>query len=100
MAKYIFTNKAVYDLIQIWNYTLNKWSEDQSDRYYHILLENCKIIAINPEIGKNYSGVAENLFGFKAGRHLIFYRRINDNEVEIIRILHEQMDIKNRIQDK
>ena len=100
MAKYKFTNKAVYDLTQIWNYTLNKWSEDQADRYYHMLLKNCKEVANNPEIGKYYSGVAENLFGFKAGRHIIFYRRITDNEVEITRILHEQMDIKNRIKDK
>jgi toxin ParE1/3/4 len=100
MAKYKFSNKAVDDLTQIWIYTLRKWSEDQADRYYHMLLENCKVIAINPEIGKNYPSVAEDLFGFKAGRHLIFYRRINDKEIEIIRILHEQVDIKNRIQDK
>jgi len=100
MAKYKFTNKAVYDLTQIWNYTLNKWSEDQADRYYRMLLENCKEVANNPELGKNYSGVTENLFGFKAGRHIIFYRWIEDNEVEITRILHEQMDIENRIKDK
>ncbi len=100
MAKYKFTKKAVYDLTQIWNYTLNKWSEDQADRYYRMLLENCKEVANNPELGKNYSGVTENLFGFKAGRHIIFYRRIEDNEVEITRILHEQMDIENRIKDK
>lgn len=100
MAKYRFTNKAVYDLTQIWNYTLNKWSEDQADRYYHMLLENCKEVANNPELGKNYSGVIEDLFGFKAGRHIIFYRKIEDTEIEITRILHEQMDIENRIKDK
>ena len=76
------------------------WSEYQSDIYYHMLLENCKEVANNPELGKNYSGVTENLFGFKAGRHIIFYRRIDDNEIEITRILHEQMDIENRIKDK
>jgi toxin ParE1/3/4 len=100
MAKYKFTNKAVLDLTQIWNYTLKKWSENQADRYYHMLLENCKEISVNPDLGKNYSGVTQNLFGFKAGRHIIFYRRIEDNEVEITRILHEQMDIKNRIKIK
>jgi len=41
--------------------------------------------------------VTENLFGFKAGRHIIFYRKIGENVVEITRILHEQMDLKNRI---
>jgi toxin ParE1/3/4 len=100
MAKYKFTNKAVHDLTQIWNYTLNKWSEDQADIYYQMLIKNCNEVANNPELGKNYSGVSENLFGFKAGRHIIFYRRIEDSEVEITRILHEQMDIENRIKDK
>lgn len=100
MGKYKYTNKAVYDLTQIWIYTLNKWSEEQADRYYQMLLENCKEVANNPELGKNYSGVTENLFGFKAGRHIIFYRRIDENEVEITRILHEQMEIENRIKDK
>lgn len=97
MAKFIFTKKAVYDLTQIWNYTLKKWSEDQADKYYYMLQENCKEVANNPELGKNYSGVIENLLGFKAGRHIIFYRRMNDTEIEITRILHEQMDIENRI---
>jgi len=42
----------------------------------------------------------EALLGFKAGRHIIFYREIGENEIEIIRILHEQMDLKNRIEEK
>ena len=100
MANYKFTNKAVFDLAQIWNYTLKKWSEDQADSYYYMLIENCKEVAINPGLGRNYSGVKGNLLGFKAGRHIIFYRRIEDDTIEITRILHEQMDIENRIKDK
>lgn len=62
-----------------------------------MLLENCNEVARNPELGKNYSEVSENLWGFKVGRHIIFYRKIEENEVEITRILHEQMDLKDRI---
>ena len=100
MAKYKLTNKAVDDLTQIWNYSFNKWSENQADKYYHMLLDNFNEVACNPDLGKNYSGVIENLLGFRAGRHIIFYRRIEENEIEIIRILHEQMDLKNRIKEK
>lgn len=100
MAKLRFTNKAVYDLTQIWNYTVDKWSEKQADQYYHMLIENRNEVACNQELGRNYSGVNEKLLGFKAGRHIIFYRIIEKNEVEIIRILHEQMDLKNRIAEK
>ena len=100
MARYRLTNKAVEDLTHIWNYTLDKWSENQADKYYLMLLENCNEVAFNPELGKKYSVIAENILGFKAGRHIIFYRKIERNEVEITRILHEQMDLKNRIIEK
>lgn len=100
MAKYQLMNKAVDDLTRIWNYTFDNWSENQADKYYHLLLEACNEVACNPESGKNYPVVTENLLGFKAGSHIIFYRKMEENEVEIIRILHEQMDLKNRIKEK
>lgn len=31
MVRYKLTNKAVEDLTQIWNYTIDKWSENQAD---------------------------------------------------------------------
>ncbi len=42
MAKYIFSNKAIEDLSDIWNYTYNKWSENQADKYYYLILESCE----------------------------------------------------------
>lgn len=100
MARYRFTNKAVDDLTKIWNYTLIKWSENQADIYYRMLIESCKEIAFNPDLGKGYSGIKENLLGIKSGRHIIFYHKIDENEIEIIRILHERMDLKKRITEK
>ena len=100
MADIKYTNKAVFDLTQIWNYTLEKWSEDQADKYYNMLIDNCREVAGNPDLGKNYSGVEENLLGFKAGRHIIFYRKISEKEIEITRILHEHMDIEHRLSHK
>jgi toxin ParE1/3/4 len=97
MVSYKFTKKAVEDISHIWNYTSYKWSENQADKYYQILIESCKEIARNSELGKNYNSIAENLLGFKVGRHIIFYRKLKVNEVEIIRILHDQMDLESRI---
>jgi toxin ParE1/3/4 len=98
--KYKLTYKAIDDLTQIWNYTFYKWSEKQADKYYFMLLDNFNEIAFDPQLGKNYSGITENLLGFKAGRHIIFYRRIEENKIEIIRILHEKMEFKSRINEK
>ena len=47
-------------------------------------------------MAKNYFVVYENLKGLKVGRHIVFYLQ-NDNCIEIIRILHQQMDLKKRI---
>jgi toxin ParE1/3/4 len=97
MAEYKLTNKAVADLNGIWEYTLENWSESQADRYYDMLLDICQDIANNPELGKNYGGITPDLFGLKANRHVIFYRKSIMDSIEIIRILHEKMDLKNRI---
>ncbi len=97
MAEFKLTNKAVEDLSRIWEYTIEKWSEQQADRYYNLLLESCQDIANKPELGKNYDGITNDLYGLKTSRHIIFYRKSIDNPIEITRILHSQMDLKNRI---
>ena len=97
MAKFDLTNKAVEDLSDIWNYTNENWSENQADKYYHLILESFKELAANPGIGKNYGSIVENLRGFKVGRHIVFYREKEGSKIEIIRILHERMDVKRRI---
>lgn len=99
MAKYILTNKAVKDLSDIWNYTFDIWSENQADKYYRMLLDNCQMIVKKPDVGKNYDNILSQLFGHKIGRHIIFYKIENEKDILVIRILHEQMDLKNRIKE-
>lgn len=97
MTEFKLTNKAVKNLSKIWDYTFEVWSERQADKYYEIPISGCQKIAENSDIGKNYDEFTQNLFGIKANRHIIFYRTINENYVEITRILHERMDFKKRI---
>jgi toxin ParE1/3/4 len=94
MAKYELTNKAVEDLTGIWEYTIDKWSEQQADRYYNLLLDSCQDLANNPELGKNYEGITNDLCGLKTNQHIIFYRKRITQPIEITRILHGQMDLK------
>ena len=97
MAEFRLTNKAVEDLSTIWGYKFEVWSERQADKYYESLISNCQEIEDNPQLGKNYDGISQNLLGLKTNRHIIFYRTLNENYVEITRILHERMDLKKRI---
>ena len=45
MPKFQFTNKAVEDLTDIWNYTYDIWSENQADKYYLDILNKCREIS-------------------------------------------------------
>ena len=97
MGNFILTQKAVEDLTNIWNYTFDNWSEKQADTYYYALIENCKLIASNQFLGKEYSIIEEGLLGLRVNSHIIFYRIISSNEIEVTRILHGRMDLKNQI---
>ncbi|MEX2485646.1 MAG: type II toxin-antitoxin system RelE/ParE family toxin [Brumimicrobium sp.] len=97
MAKFKFTNSAVKDLSDIWNYTVETWSENQADKYYKILLKACSAIAKKPELGKVYEEIYPELKGEKASKHIIFYRVMEDQSIEITRILHERIGLKNKL---
>jgi toxin ParE1/3/4 len=97
MASYRLTNKAVEDLNQIWKYSLNTWSEEQADYYYQMLISICQDLADNPGIGRTYDTILPGLLGFIANKHIVFYRVIEAELIEVVRILHGRMDIKNRI---
>lgn len=97
MPNYHLTNKAVEDLTEIWNFTFQKWSENQADKYYFLLLDSCQEIAETPSLGKKYDIVTPQLFGYKSNQHILFYRILSENEVEIIRILHGRMDLKSKL---
>lgn len=97
MAKYFLTNKAVEDLSRIWEYTYEVWSESQADRYYELLANSFQEIVENPGLGKNYEEIDNAILGTLVGKHIIFYRVAQSKDIEILRILHQRMDLKNRI---
>ncbi len=99
MASYTLSNKAVLDLSEIWEYTVNTWSERQADKYYFMLLDSCQDLAEGKVSGKNYPEINNEIFGIRAGQHILFYRKLSSSKIEIARILHVQMNLKNRVQE-
>ena len=95
---YVISKKAVADLEEIWLYTVEKWSIEQADRYYSLIFDEIDFICKNTSTGKSMDHVRKGYRASKVKSHLIFYRVTNDI-VEIIRILHERMDIDNRLVD-
>ncbi|MEI7829117.1 MAG: type II toxin-antitoxin system RelE/ParE family toxin [Prolixibacteraceae bacterium] len=96
--KYKISKEALSDLEKIWLYTFETWSLEQADRYFNLLMDEIEYLTLNPKSGKDYSHVRKGYFSSKVKSHLIFYKiDLKDNELEIIRILHQQMDIESRL---
>lgn len=99
MAKYFLTNKAVEDLSEIWEYTYDTWSERQADKYHEMLTTCFQEILEHPDLGKKYPEIDKGVMGFRVGKHIVFYRMTPSSDIEILRILHQRMDLKSRMQD-
>lgn len=95
---FVISKKAVADLEEIWLYTVEKWSVEQADRYYNLIIDEINYICKNSNAGKSMEHVRKGYRASKVKSHLIFYRVLNDT-IQVIRILHERMDIENRLND-
>ncbi len=95
--KYRVSKQAIIDLNDIWIYTLKKWSKEQADRYYDLIIGEIEYITDNFSIGKSAEHTRKNYRVTKVKSHLIFYRKMENDIVEIVRILHQRMDIKKRL---
>jgi toxin ParE1/3/4 len=97
-VKYKISIEAEVDLENIWLYTVEKWSIKQADRYIDLILNEFEYLNQNPNAGKDFSHVIIDYKCAKVKSHLIFYLlNKRNNCIEIIRVLHQRMDIINRL---
>jgi len=97
--KYRISKKANQDLNSIWLYTLNKWSKDQADRYYNLIMDEVEFLAQNLYSGKSKDYIKEGYRSSTIKSHIIFYKISEDGILEVIRILHQKMDLESRLND-
>ena len=96
--KYKISSKAYDDIETIWLYTFENWSQEQADRYINLIFDEIEYLSKNPKSGKDFSHIRKNYRFAKVKSHLIFYRSAQTT-IEIIRVLHQQMDIENRLSE-
>lgn len=97
---YKISVKAAADIENIWLYTFENWSKEQADRYVNLIFEEIEYLSQNPQSGKDCGLIRKNYRRSKVKSHLIFYKTIaKQRTIEIIRILHERMDIETRLSD-
>ncbi len=97
---YKISKQAEIDLENIWIYTFEEWSLEQADYYYDLIMNEIEYLSTNPKSGIDYNEVRKGYFRSRVKSHFIFYRiNLNEEKIEIIRILHQQMDIESHINE-
>jgi toxin ParE1/3/4 len=96
MLPYRISKKAVEDLKDIGRYTQHKWGISQRNKYLKQIHDSFLQLTENPNIGFNCDFILEGYRKFPQGSHIIFYKIVTDNSIEIIRILHKSMDVESK----
>jgi len=91
MAKHIVTSGCELEINQIVDHIA---VEDAyaAVAFYKRLRDLFKLIADNPQIGRNRNELSEGLRSFPMGNYVIFYR-IWSHQVAIVRVVHAARDI-------
>jgi toxin ParE1/3/4 len=95
--KYKISEKANEDIEKIWLYTFENWSQEQADRYYNLIMDEIEYLADHFESDKPIESIRKGYRASRVKSHIIFYKKSKGDLVEIIRVLHQSMDIENRI---
>ena len=99
MPTFTLTNMAKADLKDIGRHTLKKWGREQRNHYLSILDACFRQLADNPFNGKDCSEIRSGYRKFNVGSHIIFYRQIVTDSIEIVRVLHGHMDVENHLSE-
>lgn len=93
MRPFLLTAAARQDMMDIGRFTADKWGKRQRDRYLKQLDDAFKLLARQPEIGRDAEEIRSGYRKFSQGSHVIFYREGSDSRIVVIRILHASMDV-------
>jgi toxin ParE1/3/4 len=93
LSSYNLTPRALGDLDQIADYTLNQWGERQAEIYLNALAKRFEWLAKNPNAGRIRDEIGPGYKSYREGSHLIFYI-VERGVVAIIGVPHGSMDIE------
>jgi len=85
-------------LIEIWDYTLKKWGEDQADAYVRGLVGAIHALDANRSLWRRVTNKT-GLWFVRHEHHYIFFRELSGGVVGVITVLHESMDLPARIKE-
>lgn len=99
MGTFSLTNKAKTDFKSIAAYTQRKWGRQQRLIYAKQFDDVFHMLAKTPDAGNPCDYIKAGYRKFPCSSHVIFYKRLTESEIKIIRILHKRMDAHSQLRN-
>jgi len=90
LARYRLSKLAKLDLIEIAEYTVDRWGLEQADRYLDSLSRCFELLVSQPRIGRPCDRIRKGYRRIEHEKHVIFYL-VGEEGIFISRILHQNM---------
>jgi toxin ParE1/3/4 len=103
MARVIYSPQAKRDIVEVLEYTRERWGKAQARAYGELIKAALEAVAVAPQRGKPRAALAPGMLAYPIGqpgrpaRHVLFYRVGAAGVVEIVRFLHDAMDFERHL---
>ncbi|MGH6719569.1 MAG: type II toxin-antitoxin system RelE/ParE family toxin [Alphaproteobacteria bacterium] len=91
MPRYRLTLRAKGDILDIADFTIQRWDADQAGRYLQGLEHLLGELARQPRMGRARPELGERVLSFRCESHMIYYIAARPGIV-VLRILHGRQD--------
>lgn len=88
--------EAEEDLLEIWDYTSNRWGDEQADRYIDEIDTALNGLREYPLLSTDCSNIRRGYRRVAVGWHRVYFTA-SDEVVEVIRVLHPRMNAKAKL---
>ncbi|MEJ7730218.1 MAG: type II toxin-antitoxin system RelE/ParE family toxin [Polyangiaceae bacterium] len=103
MAQLIRSPRAKRDIVEVLEFTKERWGRAHALEYGELIRQALRAIADDPKRGKSRDDVLSGALAYhikqrgRPARHIIFYRIGSAGAVEVVRVLHDAMDFEQHL---
>jgi len=100
MVEYELTDDAAKDLVNIFDYTIDKWGIQQANLYKGKLISHFEGIGRGDVRSKSFLRNLPNILVSRCERHYVFHFVRPGRAPLIVAVFHERMDLVNRVRKR
>ena len=94
---YVLSPRAQADLASVWDYSAERWGEGQAETYVRSIQAAIQTVSADPRRARPCDEIRAGYRRFVVGSHILFYRVVDGGVVDVVRILHQRMDVSRHL---